>query len=157
MESMNSWSLSEAKENPTVHTTFSQSVQKAIDQGVPYPDLEQWPVVLENHEVLESLQQVWRRMSEGDVKGMTLAARRVQGQINSQTYLPTRTWEAFSRAWPLLLFLSASLVVVVAWVRADRYGGSSQSCISTAQAATSLARSSVIMCAACTNWPEPAS
>jgi hypothetical protein len=110
-------SFGSERESAEAHA-FSQAVQKAIDQGVPYPDFEQWPVVLENRAVLESLQQVWRRMSEGDVKGMTLAARRVQGQINSQTYLPTRTWEAFSRAWPLLLFVSASLAAVAAWVRA---------------------------------------
>ena len=110
-------SFGSEKESTGAHA-FSQAVQKAIDQGVPYPDLEQWPVVLENHQVLESLQQVWRRMSEGDIKGMTLAAQRVQGQINSQTYLPARTWDNFSRAWPLILIFAVSLAVIVAWVRA---------------------------------------
>lgn len=110
-------SFGSEKDSENAHA-FSQAVQKAIDQGVSYPDLERWPEVLENHQVLESLQQVWRRLSEGDVNGMTVAARRLQGQINSQTYLPTRTWEGFSRAWPLLLFISAALIAFVAWERA---------------------------------------
>jgi len=109
-------SFGSEKESADAHA-FSQAVQKAIDQGVSYPDFEQWPVVLENHDVLESLQQVWRRMSEGDTKGMALAARHVQDQINSQTYLPTRTWETLGRAWPLLVLVSGTLVAVFGWVR----------------------------------------
>jgi len=110
-------SFDSEKDSPGARS-FSESVQKALDQGVQYPDFEKWPSVLENHQVLESLQRVWRRMGEGDVNGMRLAAESLQGQINSQIYIPTRTWDGFSRAWPLLLIVSASLVALVAWVRA---------------------------------------
>lgn len=99
---------------------FSEAVQKAIDQGVRYPDLEQWPLVVENHEVLELLQRVWRRMAEGDVQGMREAAGDVQSTINSRIYLPAKTWESIQSAWPLLLAIAFCLGAYAVNVRAAR-------------------------------------
>jgi hypothetical protein len=86
---------------------FSEAVQKAIDQGVKYPDLEEWPIVIENRLVQEQLQRVWRRMSEGDVNGVEQAAEDVQWAINSRLYLPARAADAARRSWPLLLLIAA--------------------------------------------------
>jgi Bacterial extracellular solute-binding protein len=98
-------------------SSFSNAVQKAIDQGVKYPDLEQWPSVFENHEVLESLQRVWRRMAEGDDAGMTRAARDLQGQINAQIYWPTQVKNLLLRIWPLMLSLVIFLALIAVWFR----------------------------------------
>jgi hypothetical protein len=104
--------------DPEGARSFSEAVQKAIDQGVKYPDLEQWPDVFENHEVLESLQRVWRRMAEGDTKGMTRAAYVLQRQINSRIYGPAWILDLLSRTWPFIMVVVIFVSVLSIWIRA---------------------------------------
>jgi hypothetical protein len=104
--------------DPGGAAAFSSAVQKAINQGIKYPDLENWPGVFENHEVLESLQRVWRRMAEGDAKGMARAARDLQVQINSQIYWPTKVGDFLIRTWPFMVPLLVLLTALIFWVRA---------------------------------------
>jgi hypothetical protein len=82
---------------------FSREVQKAIDQGHKYPDLEEWPTVVENRIVLEKLQRVWRRMAEGDVVAMRQAAAETEWEINSQIYWPARVKKALLQSWPFFI------------------------------------------------------
>ena len=88
---------------------FSEAVQKAIDQGHQYPDLKEWPIVVENRTVLEALQRVWRRMAEGDVEAMHQAASDVQWEINSRIYWFDRVWNALAESWLLLLIVALLL------------------------------------------------
>jgi ABC-type glycerol-3-phosphate transport system substrate-binding protein len=88
---------------------FSEAVQKAIDQGFKYPDLEQWPTVVESPEVLDLLQRLWRRMGVGDEAGMREAALQVERAVNTHLYWPSRVSDAFLRSWPLLLLTALVL------------------------------------------------
>lgn len=99
---------------------FSEAVQKAIDQGIKYPDLEQWPIIIENREVLELLQRAWRRMGEGDVSGLKQAVGDVEWAINSRLYGPARFWDAVLRSWALLLLIAAIVGGYAAWVYFQR-------------------------------------
>jgi hypothetical protein len=99
---------------------FSEAVQMAIDQGVRYADLQEWPIVIESRTVQEQLQRVWRRMSEGDVAGMKHAAEDVEWTINSRLYLPARAGDAALRSWPLLLLIAATLGGYAFWVRTQQ-------------------------------------
>lgn len=94
---------------------FIGAVQKAIDQGHKYPDIAQWPTVVENRVVLEELQRVWRRMAEGDVDAMRQAADDVQWAINSHIYVPARAWDSITQWWPLLLALALTLAAYGTW------------------------------------------
>lgn len=99
---------------------FSLEVQKAIDQGHKYPDLEDWPTVVENRVVLEKLQRVWRRMAEGDVGGMRRAAVETEWEINSQIYGPSRLKKALIQSWPLFIvvvFLGGGYALWGYWQR----------------------------------------
>jgi hypothetical protein len=87
---------------------FSLEVQKAIVQGHKYPDLPDWPTVVENRRVLEKLQVVWRCMAQGDVAGMRRAAKDTEWEINSQIYAPVRLKKALLVSWPF--FLIAAIV-----------------------------------------------
>jgi hypothetical protein len=103
---------------------FSLEVQKAIDQGHKYPDLENWPTVVENRVVLEKLQLVWRRMAEGDVAGMRRAAEETDWEINSQIYGPSRVKKALLQSWPLFLVaavLGGGYVLWSYWQRNRSY------------------------------------
>ena len=94
---------------------FGETVKKAIDQGHRYPDVESWPIVIEDRTVLEKFQRVWRRMAEGDVAGVRQAAKEVDWAVNSQIYLPARALNAFIESWrlvALVLSLTAFLVVL---------------------------------------------
>jgi len=94
---------------------FGETVQKAIDQGHRYPDVERWPDVFENRTVLEKLQRVWRRMAEGDVAGVRQEAKEVDWAVNSQIYLPSRALNAFIQSWrwvALILSMTAFLLVL---------------------------------------------
>jgi hypothetical protein len=108
----------ESEGDPNSAAAFSNAVQTAINQGVKYNDLENWPGVFENHEVLETLQRVWRRMAEGDAKGMERAARDLQMQINSQIYWPTKVGDFLARTWPFTVPLLVLLTALTIWVRA---------------------------------------
>ena len=93
---------------------FGETVKKAIDQGHRYPDVERWPVVIEDRTVLEKFQRVWRRMAEGDVAGVRQAAKEVDWAVNSQIYLPARALNALIESWRLVaLVLSMTVFLVV--------------------------------------------
>jgi signal transduction histidine kinase len=93
---------------------FAETVQKAIDQGHRYPDIERWPSVFENRTVLEKFQRVWRRMAEGDVAGVHQEVKEVEWAVNSQIYLPSRALNAFIQSWQVfVLILSVTAFLVV--------------------------------------------
>jgi signal transduction histidine kinase len=93
---------------------FGETVKKAIDQGHRYPDVERWPIVIEDRTVLERFQRVWRRMAEGDAAGVRQAAKEVDWAVNSQIYLPARALNAFIESWRLVaLVLSLTTFLVV--------------------------------------------
>lgn len=64
---------------------FVDAVQKAIEQGVAYPQMASWPEQVENRQVQEALQVVWRRMGESDPEELKRAARKAEWLINSHT------------------------------------------------------------------------
>jgi signal transduction histidine kinase len=93
---------------------FGETVKKAIDQGHRYPDVERWPIVIEDRTVLERFQRVWRRMAEGDAAGVRQAAKEIDWAVNSQIYLPARALNAFIESWRLVaLVLSLTTFLVV--------------------------------------------
>jgi hypothetical protein len=90
---------------------FIQAVHKAIDQGQTYPDLDAWPIGVENSQVLEALQEVWRRTAEGDVGGLRTAARKTERAINVRVNWFYGIENRAVEAWELLtaiLFVGAA-------------------------------------------------
>jgi hypothetical protein len=95
--------------------SFSLEVQKAIVQGHVYPDLPDWPVVVENRNVLERLQGVWRSMAQDDIPGMRRAARETELEINTQIYLPARLNRALLQSWPFFLLAGLAAIGYSVW------------------------------------------
>ncbi|HEV2991142.1 MAG TPA: hypothetical protein VG759_22070 [Candidatus Angelobacter sp.] len=81
---------------------FGRSVQKAIDQGRAYPDLSAWPMAVENQQVLEQLQIVWRRMAEGNVEGLRNASKQLEWTINARQNWAYSLLEHGSQSWEIL-------------------------------------------------------
>jgi hypothetical protein len=96
---------------------FARSVQKAIDQGRAYPQIDVWPAAIENRQVLEALQNVWRRMGEGNATALHEAAGQAEWAINSRMnwwyWLVDRTLQS----WQVIAIVTlAALGIVVALV-----------------------------------------
>jgi hypothetical protein len=63
---------------------FVEAVQKAIEQGVSYPQLAIWPSAVESLQVQEALQLIWRRMGEGNPVALRTAAQEAEWLINTR-------------------------------------------------------------------------
>ena len=100
--------IHDQRDNQPVRS-FTEAVQKAIDQGHKYPDFDRWPLVFENRTVLEKLQSICRRMAEGNSSEVRLAAQDLDSTINSEIYWPVRSKDEFKRSWPLLALISLLL------------------------------------------------
>jgi hypothetical protein len=85
---------------------FVDAVQKAIEQGVSYPQFADWPIAIENARVQEAMQVVWRRMGEGDPDKLSHALRDAEWTINSQIYWPDEFWNGVLEArWAIVAML----------------------------------------------------
>jgi len=98
---------------------FVGAVQKAIDQGKTYPDLDAWPSAVENNQVLEALQNVWRRTGEGDVDGLRTAAKRTESIINVRLNWFYKLKDLVIQIWGLLtvVFLGAASTIFYFYLR----------------------------------------
>lgn len=63
-------------------TQFTSVVQQANIQAKGLPDIPNWPTEIESTQVLEALQKVWRRIGEGDLKGLPAAAEEAEAVVN---------------------------------------------------------------------------
>ncbi|HEX8147938.1 MAG TPA: hypothetical protein VF591_12225 [Pyrinomonadaceae bacterium] len=101
---------------------FARSVQKAIDQGRSYPQLAAWPTAIENKQVLEALQNVWRRMGERDSGRLREAASRAEWAINARLHTGYWLADRILQAWQVIaiILLVASAVIVALAVRSIR-------------------------------------
>ena len=93
---------------------FARDVQKAIDQGRTYPPIDAWPTAVENKQVLEALQNVWRRMGEQNADGLRKAARQAEWTINARTHWGYWLLDRVLQAWQVItiVLLAASVVVI---------------------------------------------
>jgi signal transduction histidine kinase len=94
---------------------FGEAVRKAIDQGHRSPVFEHWHLI-QDPDVLDKLQRVWRRMAEGDVVGMRQDVKDVDWAVNSQAYLPSRALNALIQSWQwvALIFFMGTLLLLLA-------------------------------------------
>jgi hypothetical protein len=104
---------------------FARDVQKAIDQGRTYPPIDVWPTAVENKQVLEALQNVWRRMGEQNADGLRDAARQAEWTINSRIHWGYWFVDRIAQAWQviavvLVVALVAVAFLIIARIRADR-------------------------------------
>jgi hypothetical protein len=104
---------------------FSRAVQKAIDEGRSYPDLAGWPTAVENEQVIEALQTIWRRMAEGDVHGLAVAASQAQWTVNARINPLNWVLDQAIQGWQLLtgillLSLAAISYLYTRRLRAER-------------------------------------
>ena len=111
---------------------FSRAVLKAIDQGRSYPDLAAWPIAVENEQVIEALQTVWRRVAEGDIHGLAVAAGQAQWSVNARINPLYWLLDQAIQGWQLLtgillLSLAAILYLYIRRLRAERARISAQS------------------------------
>jgi hypothetical protein len=111
---------------------FSRAVQKAIDQGRSYPDLAAWPIAVENEQVIEALQTVWRRVAEGDIHGLAVAAGQAEWSVNARINPLHWLLDQAIQGWQLLtgillLSLAAILYLYSRRLRAERARISAQS------------------------------
>jgi len=93
---------------------FGETVREAIDQGHRSPAFAHWPVI-QDPNVLDKLQRVWRQMADGDVTGMRQAVKDVDWTVNSQVYLPSRVLNALIQSWQwiaLIFSMGASLLLL---------------------------------------------
>jgi hypothetical protein len=91
---------------------FVDAVQKAVQQGVEYPPLSEWPTKIENQRVQEAFQIIWRRMGERDPERLKTAAREAEWLINSRIYWVDELWNGVIEArWALIgtLFVAWSV------------------------------------------------
>jgi hypothetical protein len=96
---------------------FIANIQTAIDQGSQYPQIESWPTAVENREVLEALQTVWRRIAQRDTEGIEKAAATAEWAINARMNWYYRVLDGVRRAWApiaMVLFLAATIVIAFA-------------------------------------------
>jgi len=94
--------------------SFVRNVQRAIDQGRTYPQVASWPEAVENRQVLEALQNVWRRIAERNPEGLQKAAAQAEWVINSRMHWWYRLMDSVRSAWqPLIAILFAAGVVVI--------------------------------------------
>jgi hypothetical protein len=111
-------SLADGKRIEPAVERFVDAVQKSIEQGTAYPQLASWPTAVENLQVMEALQMVWRRMGEGDPNALKRAAKDAESLINSHI----NWWYAFLNGiaeakWTLAGVLCASVLMVAYQVR----------------------------------------
>lgn len=97
---------------------FVDSVQKAIVEGISYPPMETWPTALENRQVQEALQVVWRRIAEGNEEELDKAATEVERLINPKISWLASAGEALIAArWALMLVLLLSSVMAAVLIK----------------------------------------
>jgi hypothetical protein len=128
------------REVDTETEQFARNVQKAIDQGRTYPAIDVWPTAVENKQVLEALQKVWRRMGEQNADGLREAARQAEWTINARTHWGYWLLDRILQAWQVIVIvlLIASVVVVfliISRIRAFRAAVQAQEKQVEAQAA----------------------
>jgi hypothetical protein len=105
-------SLSPGSTPPPEVEQFVDAVQKAIEQGVSYPQFAEWPIAIENARVQEAMQVVWRRMGEGDPEKLNHALRNAEWTINSQIYWPDELRKGVIEArWALLTILLMACLI----------------------------------------------
>lgn len=99
---------------------FARDVQKAIDQGRTYPPIDVWPTAVENKQVLEALQNVWRRMGEQNADGLREAARQAEWTINARTHWGYWLLDRVLQAWQVIAIVLLVALVVVGWLIISR-------------------------------------
>jgi ABC-type glycerol-3-phosphate transport system substrate-binding protein len=92
---------------------FADNVQRAIDQGRSYPQIDVWPTAIENKEVLQALQIVWRRMAERDAPGLQIAAKNAQFAINARTHWGYWLFDRVLQAWQFIAILSICILLAI--------------------------------------------
>jgi hypothetical protein len=96
---------------------FEDAAKKAIRNGQSYPDVDSFPTVLESKQVLESLQTIWYRMSDGDEAAVRAAAERCQFVINSSLDWVVSLNNEFRVLLPFLLGATVVAVCVYLWIQ----------------------------------------
>ena len=94
---------------------FRRAAKKAILNGQSYPDIESFPTVLESKAVLESLQSIWRRMSDGDEVAVRAAAGQSAFLINSRIDWVLRLENEVRALLPILLAGVLVIACVYVW------------------------------------------
>jgi hypothetical protein len=130
-----------SRESDAETQQFARDVQKAIDQGRTYPPIDVWPTAVENKQVLEALQSVWRRMGEQNADGLRDAARQAEWTINSRIHWGYWLADRIAQAWQviaivLVVALVAVAFLIIARIKADRAAVLAQKKQVEAQAAT---------------------
>jgi ABC-type glycerol-3-phosphate transport system substrate-binding protein len=93
---------------------FANVLRRALSEGREYPSSPSWPTELESRDVLEALQQLWRRIGEWDESGASLArikaaAAEAELIINRRINWRTRMWENWKGALPFVLIAVVTL------------------------------------------------
>jgi ABC-type glycerol-3-phosphate transport system substrate-binding protein len=109
------------KDMVALTTEYSSYVERAVNGGKEYMQLESFPVDIESHESLEAIQRLMRRIGEGDEDGR--AGDRMEGTaIEAQIIINQRIngWigliEGAKRQWKLVLMLFLILIVLAFWM-----------------------------------------
>lgn len=101
-------------------TEFAKAVQQAIDRGRKYDDLAQWPKDIENRDVLESFQRMWRRLGEGDLSSFQAAAAETEDLVNRRIDWLSALWFVVNESWPIAALLLVAFAGYSAWQYALR-------------------------------------
>lgn len=92
---------------------LQDAIDTAIRQGRSYPDLPDWPILMENSRAQEAFQTIWRRMSEGDADRMEAAAQAAEESINRQLYWWSELRDGiYAARWAIVAIALAVLGIV---------------------------------------------
>jgi hypothetical protein len=94
------------REEAVPRSQYKALVLEAIAKGREYPELDTFPVYLESHEALESIQRLFRRISEGNKTRVREAAREAELTVNSKLDWWTRSLLVASAWWPAALLVA---------------------------------------------------
>jgi hypothetical protein len=79
------------------------------------PALTSWPIEVENREVIESFQNVWRRIADGDKGTLKRSVDELEETINRRINPAIQVESSVLRIWPLLSAILLATTGLVVW------------------------------------------
>jgi ABC-type glycerol-3-phosphate transport system substrate-binding protein len=99
---------------------YQEAVKRGLATGEEYPPFWGWPD-LESRDVLESLQNFWRRIAEGNADGqaqqrLRIAARYLERKVNIKINLWDNIWISFISWWSYIAaFILTMAFLTILW------------------------------------------
>jgi hypothetical protein len=112
--------ISDSLEAQGAIARISDQIELSERIGSEEPALALWPVEIESRETIESFQNVWRRMADGNPAAVKVTLDDLEETLNGRLNQATRVKQIVYRVWPLISFVLLAMVGFITWDAAMR-------------------------------------